>query len=262
MFLPRFLIFIADIFLPPQKRDNMNRKFDFAAHFEYNTLMRHYKFRIIGCAVLLFLFAVTAILTLNGTLADFESEVYRLISGTRSSGLTTAMKILTALGDWYVLTAAPIILFILPKTRKKLALPITATLLVSGAVNNILKIIFRRVRPPVLQLVSESGFSFPSGHTQNSAAFFIALAIILLVGFKNRKITIPAAALCALFPLLIGFTRVYLGVHYAGDVLAGFLLGAGIAAGVSCLWGLLDKKTKNSTMRHWLFFDQDPPDTL
>lgn len=98
-----------------------------------------------------------------------------------------------------------------------------------------LKLVFRRPRPDVLRLVEQSGYSFPSGHAMNSMIFY-GLAAYLLVRRGRHWSRYLVAGFVAVLVLLIGLSRIYLGVHYASDVLAGFLIGAGwliIAARVS-----------------------------
>lgn len=102
---------------------------------------------------------------------------------------------------------------------------------VAGAValNGIAKGLFQRPRPDVLgALVHEPGFSFPSGHAMSNMAFGFALVLI----FRYSRVAWPLAVLGALWGLLVGVSRNYLGVHYPSDVLAGF------AASVAWVTGL------------------------
>ncbi|MCL2796973.1 MAG: phosphatase PAP2 family protein [Firmicutes bacterium] len=223
--------------------------------------MRPIKIRIILSSALILLFIAMAALTLSGALSGFESGVYDGIAGSINPSLTLCMRILTVAGSWYALILLSPILILFKKTRKKLGYPAAFALLCSLFLNNVLKHIFRRARPDILPLEAESGFSFPSGHAQNSAAFFIAVAVLLIICFKNYKRIIPLVAGCVLIPLVVAFTRVYLGVHYAGDVLAGLALGAAIALGTSVLWDMLDAKTKRFTKFHALFFEEGSAST-
>jgi undecaprenyl-diphosphatase len=87
-----------------------------------------------------------------------------------------------------------------------------------------LKYWFGRSRPVGEVLTVASGFSFPSGHAMLSIAFYGFLAYLFISYTKNKWGYLGAAVLCLLV-LIIGFSRVYLNVHYASDVLAGFLFG-------------------------------------
>lgn len=149
----------------------------------------------------------------------------------------------TTLGNGGVIwiTAAALMLFF-PKTRKAGALALAAMLLNLGLVNGILKPLVERARPwlvveglePLLK--SSDRHSFPSGHT--SAAFAFAVAVCATIDRRWVRIT----ALCA--AALMGWSRLYVGVHFPTDVLAGALFGSlcGFVAVWLCRW--LEKRKR------------------
>lgn len=94
----------------------------------------------------------------------------------------------------------------------------------ASLLNFLFKTVFRRARPDVLRLVQASGYSFPSGHSMISAAFY-GLLIYLCVVFIKPPWSRIVSAVLALLILAIGVSRIYLGVHYASDVVGGFLAG-------------------------------------
>src|SRR5699024_11638474 len=101
----------------------------------------------------------------------------------------------------------------------------TIAMSLSSTLNLLLKNVFDRERPTLLRLIVISGFSFPSGHAMGSATFFgstIYIANRVLKG-KTKVIMI---GLSALFIILISSSRVYLGVHYPTDIIAGIIGGA------------------------------------
>ena len=90
--------------------------------------------------------------------------------------------------------------------------------------NIILKLIFMRDRPYELMIINESGYSFPSGHAMAALGFY-GFIIYLIWHFnlsKNTKIIF--SLLLGILIVLIGLSRIYLGVHYASDVLAGYMI--------------------------------------
>ena len=91
-----------------------------------------------------------------------------------------------------------------------------------------LKQIVQRPRPDGFRLIAESGYSFPSGHSMVSMAFFGLLAWMVWTYEKDRTMRLIWCALFSLVIVMVGVSRIYLGVHYASDVLAGFC--------VSLLW--------------------------
>lgn len=173
---------------------------------------------------------------------EWGMDAIRLIQGNRPEALTAAAETVTNLGSpaaYIVLTA-----FFYWCVDERKAFRAGLVLFLSNGVNGALKTAFRVPRPfildPTINLIGETGYSLPSGHSQNAAAFWPSLLLGAGRGAlgrspaasgESRKIAAGSAALAALaLPLLIGMSRVYLGVHYPTDVLLGWLLGGIIAA--------------------------------
>ncbi len=148
----------------------------------------------------------------------------------RMEALTPVMKLITSLGNagmiWIAVTA---LLLLLPRTRKVGILCVISLCLNVVLCNGALKHLVARPRPytqiPQLQLLVKEAkdYSFPSGHT--SASFCVAW---ILQQNLPKKYGYPALLLA----FLIGFSRLYIGIHYPTDVLGGFLLGSAIAFAV------------------------------
>ena len=115
--------------------------------------------------------------------------------------------------------------FIFLLKNKKDAKYITTNLVLVFLLNRILKLIVARERPSVLRLVSEEGYSFPSGHSMVSMGFYGFLIYLSYKNIKSKKIKIPLIIFLSMLILLIGISRIYLGVHYATDVIGGFIIG-------------------------------------
>lgn len=156
----------------------------------------------------------------------FEFEILYALQSIRTDWLDMLMKSVSSLGDtgWFWVTLG-IILMCMERTRKTGAV-VLASLLVGAVIGNLmLKPMIARLRPcwldeTVVLLVSSPGdYSFPSGHSM--ASFEAATSIFI----QNRRWGIAALALAA----MIAFSRMYLFVHFPSDVLAGILLGIGIA---------------------------------
>ena len=90
--------------------------------------------------------------------------------------------------------------------------------------NYIIKHIIRRSRPVGFRLVKQGGYSFPSGHTMVSVAFYGFLIYLIYKRVKNKYLKITLITLLSILIFMIGCSRIYLGVHYTSDVLAGFSL--------------------------------------
>lgn len=148
---------------------------------------------------------------------DFVSE--HLIS----DNITPIAKSITQLGGVIGLITLAIILSITIK-NKKTSILIWVNLGISALLNQILKYIIQRPRPTEYRIIDESGYSFPSGHSMVSAAFYGFLIYLIYKNVKNTYLKCGLITVLSLLIILIGISRIYLGVHYTSDVLAGFLI--------------------------------------
>ncbi len=145
----------------------------------------------------------------------------------RGPGLTRVMRVITFLGNGWTLgvLAALVAGVLFFERQRKRALFVVAASVGAGLLNVVLKAVFARPRPELaLRLSAAGGYSFPSGHSMAAAA--IITTVVLVVITRHPRARWVAAALGALLIFAIGASRVYLGVHYASDVLAGWALGA------------------------------------
>lgn len=141
----------------------------------------------------------------------------------RSDAITNIMKFITFFGSGTVLITISIVSIFVFKNKRK-GICICSNLLISTLLNQILKFIIQRPRPRGYNLIIESGFSFPSGHSMISAAFYGYIIYLIFTHIKNKKLKIFLSIITFLLVISIGCSRIYLGVHYASDVLAGFIL--------------------------------------
>lgn len=158
-------------------------------------------------------------------LAGFESWVYNESVEHMSSWLTFILVIITNIGGPIGIAIVCSIIFLIPKVRNRVGIPVSISIATSFCINVILKRCFARERPDILRLVSESSYSFPSGHAMVNMALYAILVIYTFKLVENKKLKYTLISIMSLLIVAIGFTRVYLGVHYAGDILGGWLLG-------------------------------------
>lgn len=132
-------------------------------------------------------------------------------------------KIITNFGGAACLLIITIISFIVIK-NKKIGAAISFNLAIQTILNLTIKNIFQRPRPLKYRLIEETGYSFPSGHSMASMAFYGFIIYLIYKNVKNRYIKWTTIVFLSLLIVSIGFSRIYLGVHYTSDVLGGFLL--------------------------------------
>ena len=179
---------------------------------------------VAAVAALLF-FAWLANEVLEGELQHFD-EVTRVgIHQLATPALTFTMQGISFLGSTIFLTSATtltVIWFALRHWRRESFL-FAATMIGAAILNTTLKLTFKRSRPvPYFNLLAPESYSFPSGHALASFCFYGALAAILTAKIRNRKTRLLIWLIAGAMVLLIGFSRIYLGVHYTTDVLAGY----------------------------------------
>ena len=174
--------------------------------------------------IFLILFSIFAYKIVMDKSIYIDKIVYDFICDNfMSERMTNIVKILTSLGSALVVIILTIVLFMAIK-NKRIAVSIVINLIVITILNNLLKIIFLRPRPNVNNLILESGYSFPSGHSSTGMAFYGYLIYLIYKYVNNKKIKISLIIFLSLVIVAIGLSRIYLGVHYASDVLGGFLL--------------------------------------
>ena len=193
---------------------------------------------VLGISAML-LFVKLAGKLLENELKWFDDAVIGIIY-TIDSPLTTAvMKGITNLGSPTVmiviaLTASIILWQVKRHFWDATILPIA--LIGSSALNELLKWIFQRDRPDIARLIEATGYSFPSGHAMASITLYGLLAYLVWLNMRDRPLRFFLTLTLALLVAAIGTSRIYLGVHYPSDVLAGYA--AGSCWLVGCILGL------------------------
>ncbi len=147
--------------------------------------------------------------------------------------LPQVVRDLTSLGGVTVLTLVVLLFagFLLLQGRRRLALLLLAAVVGGALLTQALKFVYGRVRPETVpHLMEETGASFPSGHSTLSAVVYLTLGSILSTPQRRLAVRIHIYASALFISLLVGMTRVLLGVHYPTDVLAGWCVGIGWSA--------------------------------
>ncbi len=149
---------------------------------------------------------------------------YKMISTFLISDFATPIaKFITNFGGAIFIIALTALLVIAIK-NKKMGLSIFTNLVIITVLNQSLKRILQRPRPTEYRIIQETGYSFPSGHSMISMAFYGYLIYLIYRYVKNKYIKWLSISLLSILICLIGISRIYLGVHYTSDVLGGFLI--------------------------------------
>lgn len=159
--------------------------------------------------------------------------------------LKKAMIDLTALGGGPFLTFLTIAAagFLVASRKWGMALFVVVAIAGGGLAGNVLKWIFVRARPDLVpHLVSVDSASFPSAHAMNSAVTFLTLGVLLSRTQKDRRVKAYLLGLALFLTLIVGFSRVYLGVHWPTDVIAGWAVGAAWAILCSVIAARLQRR--------------------
>ncbi len=184
--------------------------------------MKKYYKSIIICICSIGIFTIILDL-LQKDIVEKDMFVYKLISTYFISDFSLPIvKLITSLGSTIFLILISLILLIAIK-NKLIGFFIFLNLAISGVLNQTLKYIIQRPRPIGYRLIEVSGYSFPSGHSMVSAAFYGFLIYLIYKKIKNKYLKYSLIIILLLLITCIGLSRIYLGVHYASDVLAGFL---------------------------------------
>ncbi len=184
--------------------------------------------------VSLIAFTTLAVFVASGITLPFDREALLWINAHASPVFDTFFKIFTELGGIIVVTLTVLSLFVYFLYKKAYPKAVLISVGVGGvaAVGFILKAIFERPRPDLWEwLIVETNFSFPSGHAVASSALALC-CIALLWRTKWRAWSIIVGVM---YILLIGASRLYLGVHYPTDILGGWLLSMAWIAGVTAI---------------------------
>lgn len=153
---------------------------------------------------------------------SYDNWAYDLfVDNLRNDKMTMFMMIITSFSSAITLLGIIILFFLLSKNKKE-SLYLSIDIVLIFIINTIIKNIIQRPRPSGFNLVTEKSYSFPSGHAMVSTAFYGFIIYLIYKNVKNIKVKYSLIAIVFLLIVLIMISRIYLGVHYLSDTLAGF----------------------------------------
>lgn len=189
---------------------------------------------IIGIIFLFFI--IWSILVANNSLSLFDDAIYNFVIGFKSYGLTKFLMVITQAASTKFIVSMIVISFLFLLKKKKWPIYLAICMILSTSVNLITKSIIGRERPDHFKYVIEDTLSYPSGHAMGSATFYGFLLFLLIKSNFSKKYKIIFGSLLCLLVLIIGISRVYLGVHYPSDIIGGWCLSIIIILLLDCVY--------------------------
>ena len=209
--------------------------------------MKNNKFKIYGLVIFIatLVFIGVAVGVQTGYLDGFDDAVRYRVYSMRSDKLTAFWKFITHSGDRYVVILLGVILLLMKSLREKYGVKFAIAALSSTALYQIMKYIFQRPRPDLaLRLIEQGGYSFPSGHSMNCLVSYGILIYLLLRYCENRKLAKILSVGLGLLIVLIGFSRVYVGVHFPTDIIGGWSLGIAVLVAMIYAFEKFDSRSE------------------
>lgn len=162
-----------------------------------------------------------------------DRSAISVVTAARSSAVTPVAELLTNLGSALVTIPLALVTCAVLAAQGRRADALFVALAVAGSlvIPEIVKVVVARARPAVLHLEVIKSYSFPSSHAAHAVGFYCAVAMVGSSG-RSTWLKIVVWALAIAIAAIVGWTRMYLGVHYPSDVLGGYLISAAWLAAV------------------------------
>ena len=170
--------------------------------------------------IIFFIFITT--LVISNKISFIDSSVYNFLISFKNDRLTNFFRFITKFSNVAFLVI--FVLIVLLILRNKDAVFVIFNLIFLRLLNYVIKIIIKRDRPNILRLIKIGEYSFPSGHAMISMGVYGYLIYLIYKKIKNPYIKYLGIIILSLLIILIGISRIYLGVHYFSDVVAGYTL--------------------------------------
>lgn len=152
-----------------------------------------------------------------------DTSISQFIYSFRTPVLTEIMQFISFLGGKFLILACTIMIGLLVwKKHKRETILFSFTVLAGLLLNNAIKVLLQVPRPNISPIDTSDSYSFPSGHAMNSFIFYALLSYFMFHFTRNKKLSILFSIAAMSLVFLIGLSRVYLGVHYPSDIIAGF----------------------------------------
>jgi undecaprenyl-diphosphatase len=181
---------------------------------------------LFACALIIFTVIAYGVFKLQ--YQQFDFVVFDKVAHLVTPRMTGFIRVITFFGNHMFLIPANLVLviyFLFIRKHRWYSIKVPVVAIGGVILMALLKEIFNRQRPLIPLLAPVKGLSFPSGHAMMSVSFYGLLIFLVWENITNRTLKWGLTIFLVLFILLIGFSRVYLRLHYFSDVIAGFAAG-------------------------------------
>lgn len=163
----------------------------------------------------------------RGYITSFDMAIITAVRLHTTSTLSQAMVVVTEFGamPFYVVFGGIITVWLCIKKQIAIGIMLVVCSGGSGLMTLLLKSIVMRIRPDMMPVIVETGYSFPSGHSVTAVCFYGYLAYLCYRYASSNMVRYSTLVVCIALILSIGISRIYLGVHYPTDVVGGYIGG-------------------------------------
>lgn len=186
-------------------------------------MMKKSNYIVVGLSVI---FLLITFLLETKFITSFDTVIYNLVTTNMNEFWTGFNRVFTFLSSTELIVSVCVILFgvFFYLKKRNISYFVVGSLALSTTVNNIVKLIVRRERPTVLELVEEGTFSYPSGHTMCATSLYLLLVYLVIKSDISKRLKIVLSVILSIIPFLVAISRIYLGAHFASDVIAAIIL--------------------------------------
>lgn len=184
---------------------------------------------VAGIALAGFLLLTAAVLFFPA-FQTLDAEITGVMRDAAVPGTETLARSLTFLGDTWVMVTLTVLgaIWLAVRGRKEEAVLLTATMAIGTAAGSVLKQVVERSRPALemARIPVPESYSFPSGHALAAFLYFGIVAFLFFIMARSARLKLWGWVVCSLLAFGVALSRVYLGVHYVGDIIASWMLGS------------------------------------